>query len=632
MRSWIRGPLSAAVAWLACANAVEGADAMRLDAGATRLPTGAQDAPVLVFGPRTPVDPPRVAHHRQVMVFADPESADTLVVSGARANPERAAGFEGYVYRSGDGGRSWREVLVDTSSQWVSEESFTFGSGHQAWFVASASDSTRGTISHPRGTARLYRSPDGGRTWTNVHTGAFMDWTAMSVDRTAGPNRGSLYIFANHVADGYNEWRKENMSLVTRREVPASRFSMVSRAAEGGHFPTGTGVLKDGTVVAVIWAQRKVADPDGTTRRVSVAEFISSPDGGATLTEPVTIAENASVASFALDETTDEMFVAWMSRSTDQFPDSDARRQLMLARSTDHGHTWITRPVNAPAGQSIHLGRRSPSIAINAQGALGFLWYGDERQAYFAASLDRGASLVRIVELTPGSNAAQQPLQSISGAMNLAVLSADKNITVRVDGGDGMPFGWSNTPFGNGLVADVSGVFHPVWAEVANGPGQLYTRSVAVTRDRPVSARLEPAGLDDLTERVVLHSSSVRYDRLGELCSFDIAVTNRSEGTLAGRLRAVMEGDVDPAMLGKAPQIGTQQSFNLRTTNSDNGQELRGAAWDLRSAEGVLRSGQSTEPRTLTFRCGPKQADGFGSFGIFSLHVYGAPAVNTAQQ
>src|SRR5258705_5120548 len=64
----------------------------------------------LIVGPRTPVNPFGAGHHMEVMAAADPESPDNLIVSGARANPRTGAAYEGYVYQSNDGVRTWREV------------------------------------------------------------------------------------------------------------------------------------------------------------------------------------------------------------------------------------------------------------------------------------------------------------------------------------------------------------------------------------------------------------------------------------------------------------------------------------------------------------------------------------------
>src|SRR5437667_3417882 len=97
-----------------------------------------------VLGPRTPVNPPNVGYHGEVMAVADPESNNNLIVCGFRANQQTGAAYEGYVYQSGDGGRTWREVLVDANSQWVSEESCAFGASNQAYFASGVSDTYHG--------------------------------------------------------------------------------------------------------------------------------------------------------------------------------------------------------------------------------------------------------------------------------------------------------------------------------------------------------------------------------------------------------------------------------------------------------------------------------------------------------
>src|SRR5271157_6186290 len=58
---------------------------------------------MLELGARTPINPPGSGYHGEVMIAADPESQDNLIVCGFRANQESGAAYEGYVYWSGDG-------------------------------------------------------------------------------------------------------------------------------------------------------------------------------------------------------------------------------------------------------------------------------------------------------------------------------------------------------------------------------------------------------------------------------------------------------------------------------------------------------------------------------------------------
>src|SRR6266853_2617760 len=186
--------------------------------------TGAapQGPRTFVLGPRTPINPPQVGYHGEVMIAADPQSDNNLIVCGFRANQRTGSAYEGYVYQSSDGGRTWREALVVANSQWVSEESCAFGPAHQAYFVAGLSDTSHGAPLHEYGNMHLYRSVDGGKTWRTIQVSPFMDWTAMAVDATNGPQRGTLYIFADSVAAVTGGWRYADRSVVlaVRRELP----------------------------------------------------------------------------------------------------------------------------------------------------------------------------------------------------------------------------------------------------------------------------------------------------------------------------------------------------------------------------------------------------------------------------
>ena len=228
------------------------------------------------------------------MAAADPQSNDNLIVCGYRANQRTGTGYEGYVYQSRDGGRTWREVLVDASSQWVSEESCAFGSANQAYFVAGASDTSRGEPLHEYGNMHLYHSADGGRTWRTVQVSPFMDWTSMAVDTGHGPHRNTLYIFADSVASGTGGWLYDDRSavLAVRHELPTLSFSITNgnfSVKTGGkataRLPEGSVVLNDGSVLTVFSGDRDAYNAtSGKNTTIFSVELGISRDGGKTLT------------------------------------------------------------------------------------------------------------------------------------------------------------------------------------------------------------------------------------------------------------------------------------------------------------------------------------------------------------
>ena len=309
-----------------------------------------------VLGPRTPVNPPSVGYHGEVMAAADPQSPNNLIVCGYRANQRTGAGYEGYVYQSGDGGKTWREVLVDASSQWVSEESCAFGPGNQAYFVTGVSDTSRGEPLHEYGNMHLYRSADGGRTWRAIQVSPFMDWTSMAVDTTHGPRRNTLYIFADSVASATGGWLYDDRSavLAVRRELPKPSFSITNgnfSVKTGGkstaRLPEGSAVLSDGSVLTVFAGYRGTDNHDASGKNTTIfsVDVGVSKDGGKTLTRS-SVYESfvpSVLGGLAVNQATDEIYICWTPRygeSTESRMMDHEESNLVLATSRDRGQTW----------------------------------------------------------------------------------------------------------------------------------------------------------------------------------------------------------------------------------------------------------------------------------------------------
>ena len=562
----------------------------------TVTPAAAAQAPVfniesstLIIGPRTPINPFGAGHHMEVMAAADPESADNLIVSGARVNPRTGAAYEGYVYQSNDRGLTWREALVDANSRWVTEESSTFGEGHQAYFLASASNTSTGSPDHEYGNMRLYRSPDGGRTWQTIQTDHFMDWTSMAVDLCPGPNRGTLYIFANEVFDGMGGDLPGNKPyLAIRREVPKLDFSVIagnwtsdamrgkSGHLMGGLFPQGTVVLSDGTVITVSWAKKQVKDASGKETSIEAVNSYASRDGGKTLEGPVTIWKEYILSNLAVNKATDRLFVAFSANAHPELVisrDLKVEGELMIATSPDKGRTWRVHPVRALTGTPLDVGFfGTPSIAVNKDGVIGLLWYGHEQntRAYFGVSHDDGATITQITSLTP------EQMPSAAGQESYIDLS------MAYGGGSPPLF----PPYGNALVADSAGTFHPVWCERMNGPIELFTQTISLAGEKPTRGFASRQGLTDVTDRVLVREDNFRFDHLGRLYAYDVVVTNRSSQPLSGPILAVL------------PEV----KHPLNSDNADNRQADGASTWQLFTLSGGLGDGQTTDPRAFTFR------------------------------
>src|SRR5580698_78505 len=442
-----------------------------------------QTSRTLFVGPRTPVNPPNVGYHGEVMAAADPQSPDNLMVCGFRANQKTGTGYEGYVYQSGDGGKSWREVLVDASSQWVSEESCAYGSASQAYFVTGVSNTSRGRPLHEYGNMHLYRSVDAGNTWGTIQIGPFMDWTSMVVDTGHGPWRNTLYLFADSVASEKGGWLYEDRSavLAVRRESPDLSFSISNGSSSvrtgdrsTARLPAGSVVLNDGSVLTVFSGYREgnAAASDTNKAKFSVEVEISR-DGGKTLTK--TSVYESSVTSalggLAANPTTGEVYICW----TPQYGEAVESRMmeheesnLMSATSRDGGHTWSVRTLKTPLHGALDVSPGTATLDVNKNGVLGFMWYGEDwERVYFGTSFDGGESIADVVSLTPPSNSisptAPQPRLELADERRLMVYPPVWNDSSRtLEPVKILAFGPNprGVPFGNALVADAAGVFH----------------------------------------------------------------------------------------------------------------------------------------------------------------------------
>lgn len=618
VRRWFRQSVVLVAAGMLAGATTEAAPEP-LDLGWTRRPLAVPGGSAwLEFGPRTPVNPSFAGQHRQIELAADPECADNLMIGGARTNPRRAAGFESFVYQSSDRGRTWRETMVQDDTQWVSEGSIAYGLSHRAYFVASSSLTGTGNSAtdHHRGTTRLYRSRDGGRRWELVHSRPFMDWTRLFVNNTARAERGTVHVLANVMADGLGKWLPERPPLLSLQGEPLlPQFVAALPQVPGkSSFPQGATVLSDGRIVAV--ANAPIYAPGNQSITGGAVEALRSSDGGRSFAEPVAVwPEPRWTSALAVHPRSEQLYLAF-SVSDDPNWNPEKQHRLMLARSADGGATWQTHRVAAPPGETIDIGFKAPSLAVNDHGVLAFLWYGHGQQrVYCGVSLDNGHTLARVDELTPAIEPHRPTWPMVERSLN-AIISPPRGETgdfrLRVDGdGPGWGLGWRNPPFGNSVVADAKGGFHAAWAEVANGSITIYSRTFGVVphSDSGDEPNLDP--LADVTKRFRVEADNCRLDSLGGTVAIDVAVVNVGEEAVSA-----------PLFIG----VSANGETDHNVINSDNRLGGPGALWEVHVPTGRLASGEKSDPRTLIFRVKLPQehpvGKGIGTLFDTPLRIY----------
>jgi hypothetical protein len=407
----------------------------------------------------------------ETYVAADRKHVGHLIACAYIVHPDNQV--DNVFYVSFDRGATWSHTLTVPVSV---DPSCAIGLGGAA-FAASIHD-----LPDEKGTPVLsvYRSGDGGRTWKPSSIGVDappIDRAYLTVDDTDSAFQNRVYVHA------YRYTRNPPPAVVF---LPASgngrnfEYIQISGATtfEKPWFFLGNGVVgNDGTFFAL------VAELDDTKRNMSyrtdeasapaavnaVLYVLASHDGGKTLDHPAGKIEGVyydwrvpqlSLPALAVDRSRGtfrgRLYAVW--------PDArlDHRTRILFSSSKDHGRTWTAPAVvdDNAAGRSTN-GRANnfmPAIAVNRRGVVGVSWY-DRRDApdnlgygvRFAATLDGGKTWL--------------PSVRVSTALH-------------VDAGDSR----KNSGDTAGLAADADGVFHPVWIDNRTGIPQMWTATVAVRR------------------------------------------------------------------------------------------------------------------------------------------------------
>ncbi len=484
---------------------------------------------------------------------ASPSKPGTIMVCGMRTIPSRNAA-EGYIYLSADYGETWRQVFVDASTAWVSEESCAFGPDGQAYFLSSSSAMFHGLPHHNLGRSRLYGSSDDGSTWSVMSERPFVDYSSIAVERTPTASRPRVYVFGNDIdttdptsgpglltidpeADNSDA---VHSVLLEKREPLGQVFSAA---------PDGSVVLENGTAVAVFHTSRSSAvGPRPWTKTEMIrecVEFVRSHDNGQTLDSPVQVStpegfSQLSEPTLAADRSTGphggRLYVAWAQNSATHII-------VMLATSDNAGISWRRRRVETLddrprlLGLGSYPGLTPPAVAVNNQGTVGLFWVDRSgRCPYFSESRNGGERFEAKVHVAtceappsdlnwyghylfawPASEASEQGAERDEGRVGV-------RIEMRVQ---------SLSP--TSMVSDDRGDFHPMWLALRQGGSQLRTATMTPT-DRLHTKPALPEGLVDISNSAALEFGSTQFDARSRTFSVDVMVVNRGADTLDGPL------------------------------------------------------------------------------------------------
>ena len=444
-------------------------------AAAALAPQGQR--PSVVVGSPVQVSAARATDtHYEVVAAADPTNARHLLAASL-LYPDTGASWASVVYRSTDGGATWRPALEGAPLDRTGDPALAFGPDGSAYYVAS-----RIPASGDRTLVTFRATPRAGA-WQPATSLTYMDRQYVVVDETHGPRRGTVYVNGNN-----------------RVPRTVSDF-VVHRSADGGATWTGPGTRADfGSATATVMGNAVVL-ADGTLVGVyvrgergaggSTLRAIRSTDGGSTLADEAVIdtyvaggeRKGPSIGNataepvLAVDATSGphagRLYVAWPDRRA-------GHADILFASSSDGGRRWTSSRIVSDAPAGTETDQFMPAIAVSRDGTVGLTWY-DRRdrpdnlgwEVRFAASVDGGTTWTPSVRVSPegsrfppGTTRARPPAPPQPSPRDQVNAGRD---SFRFMGGDTA-----------GLVADAAGDFHAVWVDNHSGVPQLWTARIQV--------------------------------------------------------------------------------------------------------------------------------------------------------
>jgi hypothetical protein len=565
-----------------------------------------------------PVTGPQGGHLNWYEARADPEDGSNLIVCGATRNARDNA-YYGVVYSSHDGGKSWKTVLEDRGSTWVSEQSCAFGRRHTAYFVSEASKVIDGEPHHSLGTTRIFVSNDGGATWVESARTGWADYSSSIVGQPSGSDAQRLYVFFNGESK-YDASRnlgstldfftvsEDGKQVGDQQTIPG----FVERNYQGV-YPTSSVVANDGSPI-VLFDARKNA-PTGNkidSFDLGVVRFDSSGPSSPAIIATHGAMNNPPVCPFSIsnslayDKTHGVLYAAY-----NDFVSGHCAAMLMS--SSDGGRTWA-QPHELHVDEDTHRSIYVPVLSVNRDGVIGLLWRGKPARSpdcwFFSISLD-GFNLDETIPLAPCVDAGSLEKQS-SAYLTTAIPRSEIGQPISID-----LLTFRDYLTRVSFAATVDGAFHPVWSTLGDGEGELRTATIRA-REKPGSPSAQspfsPA-LVDVTDKVtVLYGGGQYLDHETKSATICISLRNNSSVAVSGPL--YLHVNNTSSDFGAITLVNPTPRTSLGSDYLDVSSSLH---------DGSLGPGDTTAPNCLTFHFSEERAAGPNRFFILKmkLRVFG---------
>jgi|SRR5579871_687309 len=545
-------------------------------------------SPLISVGPNVHVSAANpLRFHGEVQAAADPGDPKHLIVctwlggepNGMTTDPHLVT------YTSFDGGSTWLPKILGTAFT-----DPTCALGNNGLAVVAGIGWNNGQF------AQVYRSIDGGRTWSEPQLLAGSDRPFLNIDNVSQKLQGRVYLQVMPQFYPVKATYKNAVAVYHSSDGGAafSPYVLTPTFPEppnlGG---VNTTVLTDGTLLSDVQILPKLLDGNYT----SSVWVMRSTDGGLTFSDSVMVTNMvvpprgfAGVESFpflAADTShgpfNDRAYVAW---SDIRFGHAD----VFIIHSDDEGKTWsqpvvvddIPTPGKGPDASNCN-------IAVNKNGVVGVAWH-DSRGIgsapeggwiRFAASFDGGESFTHsvVVSSAPSrlypKNVLMLTGRALGGGPLLNIFGPDLHFGIE----DQDMFG---------LAAAADGTFHPVWEDNRTGVAQLWSASIKVQGEATKNGDPALRNFRDVTSDVALHAKSVVFNRHTRTITLDATFDNTSKNAIKGPIKFRLT--ILRSILG-TPNL----------TNSDSGNGWRGAIVTFPVDGGILQPGKQTRMRRLVF-------------------------------
>lgn len=554
--------------------------------------------------------------HAETMIAANPQNPKNII-GGAITATRADGGWACRAYASLDGGATWRFSDFPEQVEFGGgDPQIVFTPDGTAVFLALTFGSVKDDTGRERGGMQVYRSTDGGLTWTRSQSICCShDHPQTAVDMTTGRFAGRIYIGTLH---DYPVYRVS----ILRSDDGGRTFVGPVEAANGGGTiginVVSTSVLPDGTLlVPYVDFEFK---PEKRKEHGPVSSnlwLVTSTDGGLTFSKPtrvltytmnIDVTESFGAPSVATNSISSRfpanVYVAYADSSS-------GKPRVLFSRSTDRGKTW-SKPVPLTSTVPEHTMQYMPTMAVNKDGVVGVFWYdtrhspdGSQFHVYFTASTDGGESFLEPVRVstepsTPRGRGNMRPMGTNWKMGDTGMLSLLSAANRWATGGDYL-----------GLTSNRMGVFYPLWTDARTGTYQLYTAPIRVTlpptpeekeRAKALAEFIPEKPPKDPAKRVegsildkveLVFDPTATFENGSELW---VRLKNTSQTTIYAPVRMEIIGfGYPPKDEGKeyAPEI-----LNARNAKTGVGAEF---VFDL-GEDGVLRPGMTTGAIPLRVR------------------------------